>query len=267
MVNEGGRGALEASLSAQQILFTQTGEWPPVPAPPGWPLPGLVWAGGWAAGIRFPSDFTYLNLGEVRDTGIELGIDGSINDNWGAFANYAFRAEPVPEFPNLTEEETKRLDYSLLDYDRTHNFTVNAIYQLPMLTQSKALGVLVNEWQISGVYRWTSGRPYTVGFSIPGVGAANLTGTDGNPNARIALTCDPGKGWSGDPYRQFDTSCFAPPQPDAFLSVSAICVAPRATRLIGIITRRRTHDGEGTGARGPDRHRAHGAQETLPDQR
>jgi hypothetical protein len=115
--------------------------------------------------------------------------------------------------PNLSEEETKRLDYSLLDYDRTHNFTVNAIYQLPMLTQSKALGVLVNEWQISGVYRWTSGRPYTVGFSIPGIGASNLTGTDGNPNARIVLTCDPGKGWSGDPYRQFDTSCFAPPQP------------------------------------------------------
>ena len=43
----------------------------------------------------------------------------------------------------------------------------------------------LNEWQISGVYRWTSGRPYGVGFSIPGIGAPNLTGTDGNPNARI----------------------------------------------------------------------------------
>ena len=27
------------------------------------------------------------------------------------------------------------------------------------------------------------------------------------------LTCDPGKGSSGDPYKQLDTSCFAPPQP------------------------------------------------------
>ena len=27
------------------------------------------------------------------------------------------------------------------------------------------------------------------------------------------LTCDPGSGWSGDPYKQLDTSCFAPPQP------------------------------------------------------
>ena len=72
----------------------------------------------------------------------------------------------------------------------------------------------MNEWQFSGVYRWTSGRPYTINFSIPGIGARNLTGTDGNPNARIALTCDPGSGWSGDPYKQFaHPECFAPPQP------------------------------------------------------
>jgi carboxypeptidase family protein/TonB-dependent receptor-like protein len=116
--------------------------------------------------------------------------------------------------PNLTPEETRRLDYSLLDYDRTHNITINAIYQTPKATDKPGLGLLANDWQLSGVYRWTSGRPYTVNFSIPGIGAANLTGTDGNPNARIALTCDPGSGWSSDPYRQFaNTSCFAPPQP------------------------------------------------------
>ncbi len=115
--------------------------------------------------------------------------------------------------PNQTKEQTRRLDYSLLDYDRPHNITINAIYQTPNVTASKALGILANQWQISGVYRWTSGRPYGVGFSIPGIGAANLTGTDGNPNARIVLTCDPGKGWSGDPYKQLDTSCFAPPKP------------------------------------------------------
>jgi Carboxypeptidase regulatory-like domain/TonB dependent receptor/TonB-dependent Receptor Plug Domain len=114
--------------------------------------------------------------------------------------------------PNLSEEETKALDYSYLDYDRPHNFTVNFIYQTPNVTSSKALGMLANEWQISGVYRWTSGRPYTVNFSIPNINSLNLTGTD-NPNARIALTCDPGSGWSDDPYKQLNTDCFAPPQP------------------------------------------------------
>ena len=115
--------------------------------------------------------------------------------------------------PNLSKEQTRALDYGLVDYDRTHNFTVNAIYQMPKVTESKGLGLLANEWQLSGVYRWTSGRPYTINFSIPGIGSANLTGTN-FPNARVALTCDPGKGNSGDPYRQFDNpSCFAPPQP------------------------------------------------------
>jgi hypothetical protein len=116
--------------------------------------------------------------------------------------------------PNLSDEETRHLDYSLLDYDRTHNFTINAIYETPSVTSSRGLGFLVNEWRLSGVYRWTSGRPDLISFSIPGIGAANLTGTDGNPNARVALTCDPGKGYSDDPFRQFtNPECFAPPQP------------------------------------------------------
>jgi hypothetical protein len=113
--------------------------------------------------------------------------------------------------PNVSEAERKRADYSYAEYDRPHNFVVNFVYQTPKVATG-ALGVIANDWQISGVYRWTSGRPQGIGFSIPGIGAANLTGSDGNLNARVVLTCDPGKGWSGDPYQQFDASCFAPPQ-------------------------------------------------------
>jgi len=116
--------------------------------------------------------------------------------------------------PNQSPQQTRALDYSLLDYDRPHNITLNAVYQMKSYTENKALGAAINDWQVSGVYRWTSGRPYGVGFSIPGIGAANLTGSsDGNPNARIVVTCDPGKGYSGNPYQQLNTGCFAPPQP------------------------------------------------------
>jgi hypothetical protein len=60
-----------------------------------------------------------------------------------------------------------------------------------------------------------------VNYTIPGYGNANLTGTN-NPVARIALTCDPGSGNSGDPYRQFtNTACFAPPQPGSLGNESA----------------------------------------------
>ena len=120
--------------------------------------------------------------------------------------------DSTPGVANLSKAETRRLEYSLLDYDRPQNFVLNFIYQTPRAANGRALGLLVNEWQISGVYRWTSGRPYAINFSVPGIGSQNLTGTD-NPNARVVLTCDPGNGWSGDPYTQLDTSCFAPPQP------------------------------------------------------
>jgi hypothetical protein len=120
--------------------------------------------------------------------------------------------------PNATEEENRRANYSYLGYDRPHTFVVNFIYQTPRLAKG-ALGLLANDWQISGVYRWMSGTPYPVNFFVPGIGNANLTGSD--QPARIVVTCDPGKGWTDDPYKQIDTSCFAPPQPGSLGMESA----------------------------------------------
>jgi Carboxypeptidase regulatory-like domain/TonB-dependent Receptor Plug Domain len=113
--------------------------------------------------------------------------------------------------PNSTAEDIRRADYSYSAYDRPHSFTANFVYQTPKLVKGIA-GGLINDWQISGVYHWTSGTPYTINFSIPGVGAANLTGSDGNQNARVVVTGDPGKGWTSDPYVQLNTSALAPPQ-------------------------------------------------------
>jgi hypothetical protein len=113
--------------------------------------------------------------------------------------------------PNLSAEETRKRDYSYTAQDRPHNFVLNAIYQLPHFSTGP-VGYVANDWQLSGIYRWTSGRPYDITFSIPDIGNSNLSGTDA-PAARVVLTCDPGKGYSSDPYKQFNTACFAPPQP------------------------------------------------------
>jgi hypothetical protein len=113
--------------------------------------------------------------------------------------------------PNASDEEVRRADYSYVNYDRPHNFVVNFVYQTPRVADG-ALGILANDWQISGAYRWMSGTPYAINFFIPGINAANLTGSDGGQNARVVVTCDPGKGSSSDPYRQLNAGCFAPPQ-------------------------------------------------------
>jgi hypothetical protein len=109
------------------------------------------------------------------------------------------------------EATIRKYDYSYSNWDRPHNFVANFIYQTPKVTEGP-LKWLVNDWQISGVYRLSSGQPYAITYSIPGVGNANLSGTS-NPAARIVVTCDPGSGHSSDPYKQIaNTSCFAPPQ-------------------------------------------------------
>lgn len=159
------------------------------------------------------------NSGYGNYHALQTGVTRRYENNWMFSAFYVWskalainNTDFAAGVPNLTEEETKRLDYSYTDFDRPHNFVLNFIYQTPTVTDRRALGVLANDWQLSGVYRWTSGRPLQINFSIPGIGATNLTGTN-TPNARVRLTCDPGRGWSGDPYRQFNTACFAPPQP------------------------------------------------------
>jgi hypothetical protein len=78
---------------------------------------------------------------------------------------------------------------------------------VPKFIDNGVAAVLVNDWQISGVYRWNSGRPYSIGATVSGF---DLTGGT-NVGARPVLTCDPGSGSSSDPYRQFNTGCFQAP--------------------------------------------------------
>ncbi|HXY39678.1 MAG TPA: carboxypeptidase regulatory-like domain-containing protein [Vicinamibacteria bacterium] len=116
--------------------------------------------------------------------------------------------------------KVRAYDYSYGPYDRPSNFVVNFIYQTPKVTDS-GLKYLVNNWQISGVYRLSNGVPYAINYSIPGVGNANLSGTS-NPAARIVLNCNPGSGHSSNPYDQIaNASCFAEPQQGSLGNESA----------------------------------------------
>jgi hypothetical protein len=113
--------------------------------------------------------------------------------------------------PNVLDN--RRANYGPLDFDRPHNFNVNWVYELPKATQKRALGYALNDWQLSGVYRYGTGQPYNLGINVSGISAYTLTGTQNVEGARIVLLKDPGSGHSSDPYRQFDTTAFALPTP------------------------------------------------------
>jgi outer membrane receptor protein involved in Fe transport len=64
--------------------------------PPGWPLPPAILAVLAQRGIFLPrTAFTYLNLGPLREKGIELSVDHRIAAGVSAFANYSWQAKPA----------------------------------------------------------------------------------------------------------------------------------------------------------------------------
>ncbi len=79
------------------IYFTPIAAYGPANPPPGWPLPPAV-LGLLALNnppVVLPSRFTYLNLGKIKDKGIELGVDGSVNRYLNVFTNYSYQWMPV----------------------------------------------------------------------------------------------------------------------------------------------------------------------------
>jgi hypothetical protein len=97
----------------------------------------------------------------------------------------------------------------------THIMRANFVWDMPDLKSQKtalrALGYIVNDWQLSGIWQGSTGSGYTVGWSYQGgIGNQQLTGSP-DYLARIRVVGDPGDGCSDDPYQQFNVGAFAGP--------------------------------------------------------
>jgi hypothetical protein len=102
-----------------------------------------------------------------------------------------------------------------------HLVKANWVWNLPKIPTDnaamKAVGLVVNDWQLSGIFSGTSGNRYDLGFSYNTAGnPVNLTGSPDYGNARGGTNFDAGArilyksatddGCSSNPYKQFDTS-------------------------------------------------------------
>jgi outer membrane receptor protein involved in Fe transport len=91
--------------------------------PPGWVLPPVILTAMAQLGIFLPrTGFTYLNLGPVRQKGVELSVDHRFSSAVSGFANYSWQGDPdVLDDPNpypLTE----------LALPPTHRFNIGGSY-------------------------------------------------------------------------------------------------------------------------------------------
>ena len=192
-----GRATVSASMywnrTDDGIFFTQVGAYSAANPPVTWPsfLPGLPFplsALPASALINFipapglPSLFTYRNLGAVKDKGIELGVDGVVNEYVNAFANYSYQWTPVVEGFDLSEVNLPpqyRFNVGAnFSYDRYFgnvaiNYTDSAYWQDVLDVRfwgSTDAYVLVNAG--FGV-RWDDGR-YTTSLKVTNLSNADV---------------------------------------------------------------------------------------------
>jgi hypothetical protein len=108
--------------------------------------------------------------------------------------------------------DTRRYDYRVLNFDRTHIFVTSYVYEFPKLgTRWGNNGfsrALLNNWQISGITSLISGNPFELGVGIAGINAnQRITGSWTEP-PRYILKGEPSLSGTG---LQIDPAAFVTP--------------------------------------------------------
>ena len=105
-------------------------------------------------GVQFDFNYTYSKSIDLCSDAERLGNSGALNFNGGcqifnAWSPYLFRA--------------------VSDFDTTHQLNANWVIDLPFgrgralgAQAGRALDAAIGGWELSGLFRWTSGFPYTI---------------------------------------------------------------------------------------------------------
>jgi hypothetical protein len=134
--------------------------------------------------------------------------EGSNAERISLFQGFGFASQIIDAFDPGKNR-------AVSDYDATHQINSSWVYELPLGHRRKwgsnwnpVLDAVIGGWSIAGLYRWSSGLPFSVGdgFNFPTnweltgnavqIGAKPKTGiftdTNGDPNAFAASTTPDG---------------------------------------------------------------------------
>jgi hypothetical protein len=146
------------------------------------------------------------------------GLSFGFNDTWTLFqaGSTTVRLQHNADGTYRERADQGEADTLLGDYvPIVHIMKGNFVWDMPDVpnngSATKALGYILNDWQLSGVWTGNTGPAYAVGVSYAnGSGNVNITGSP-NYGGRVRLVGPTGSGCSSDPLRQFDYTGFAPP--------------------------------------------------------
>jgi hypothetical protein len=146
------------------------------------------------------------NLGESNYNALQVELRRRFSGGLLLQANYTFQKtldNISPGNPGINSEDQTRvaafldnqnqhLDYGRADFDQTHVFNLNAVYDLPfgkgksfLNDQSGAVDRLVGGWQLGGILRINTGTPLTI---VDPRGTLNRVGRAANQTAVTDLT-------------------------------------------------------------------------------
>ncbi len=77
------------------------------------------------------------------------------------------------DFEGNNPYDTRRYDYRVANFDRTHTLVINYVYELPKasgpLGGGKIMRAIADHWQVSGISQYYSGTPFELGLNIQGI--------------------------------------------------------------------------------------------------
>jgi hypothetical protein len=118
-----------------------------------------------------------VNGGKLRYNALQAEIRRRFSDGVSFQANYTFQ-KILTDIPTAESDQTrvsayldnanKGLDYSRPQYDRTHTFNFNAVYELPFgkgkqfFSDTGGWNWLIGGWQMSSILTLSSGVPMSI---------------------------------------------------------------------------------------------------------
>jgi hypothetical protein len=140
----------------------------------------------------------FLNDGRYNYNSLQLEVRRRFSNGLYFQANYTLSKNMTDAigttqqlFEPYLDNNNKDLDYQRADYDQTHVFNFNGIYQLPFgqgkmfLNQGGLVDKVFGGFELSGLMQWTSGAPITF---VDTRGTFNRTGRSARQTPNSSLT-------------------------------------------------------------------------------
>jgi hypothetical protein len=101
-------------------------------------------------------------------------------------------------------------EYGPATLDRTHVFTFNYVYTLPIFRNGRgAAAYLLKGWEVSGITSYYTGSPFSVVTSSVDPAGLGILGSS-SASSRPDMICNPNAGAPHTVAQWFNTACFAP---------------------------------------------------------